>query len=329
MEQRRNECSGGTRDPRENPPTSDIVRHDSHMRKSGSDPAGDLARFALSVGGKHDSTLRDRREAMTMRTAGALSGGSYYDGIGEGVGEFRALTAQLAPGLLPNTPPFLQAAYTTPGSASASPPVDNRRAHSSETVHTRRQARHGHTVLYTGPARIHWSKGRESVGGSLLLSAVTRRRRVRRRTLGKMTDDDGRLRDDGGRGVGIGGVSGREGVKPGERRLFVRPTTRETLAYQRRGVECRGVGKQLEGGRQPLVCISHQIGAARRSCLRARCTTPPLGALGTVFELGWLNGRLAGFRASGVVSCEEGKAKTASVNVLKDVAEAWTIVSSA
>ncbi|KAJ8873654.1 hypothetical protein PR048_024479 [Dryococelus australis] len=36
--------------PRENPPTNAIVRHDSHMRKSG-DPAGDWARFAL-VGGE-------------------------------------------------------------------------------------------------------------------------------------------------------------------------------------------------------------------------------------------------------------------------------------
>ncbi|KAJ8894735.1 hypothetical protein PR048_000042 [Dryococelus australis] len=35
MEQRRNERVGETADPRENPPTSDIVRHDSHMRKSG------------------------------------------------------------------------------------------------------------------------------------------------------------------------------------------------------------------------------------------------------------------------------------------------------
>ncbi|KAJ8886143.1 hypothetical protein PR048_012352 [Dryococelus australis] len=37
----RNEKEGWrTGDPRENPPTSCIVRHDSHMQKSGSDPAG-------------------------------------------------------------------------------------------------------------------------------------------------------------------------------------------------------------------------------------------------------------------------------------------------
>ncbi|KAJ8884872.1 hypothetical protein PR048_011068 [Dryococelus australis] len=49
-EQRWNERAEETGDPRENPPTNGIVRHDSHMRESG-DPAGDGARFAL-VGGE-------------------------------------------------------------------------------------------------------------------------------------------------------------------------------------------------------------------------------------------------------------------------------------
>ncbi|KAJ8879751.1 hypothetical protein PR048_020359 [Dryococelus australis] len=40
MEQRRNEGVGETGDPREDPPTNGIVRHDSHLRKSG-DSAGD------------------------------------------------------------------------------------------------------------------------------------------------------------------------------------------------------------------------------------------------------------------------------------------------
>ncbi|KAJ8869189.1 hypothetical protein PR048_030759 [Dryococelus australis] len=40
MEQRRNARVGGTGDPRENPPTSGIVQHGSHIRKSGSGPAG-------------------------------------------------------------------------------------------------------------------------------------------------------------------------------------------------------------------------------------------------------------------------------------------------
>ncbi|KAJ8891076.1 hypothetical protein PR048_010585 [Dryococelus australis] len=38
MEQRRNEGAGEMGDPRENPPTNGIVRHDSHMKKSGVTP---------------------------------------------------------------------------------------------------------------------------------------------------------------------------------------------------------------------------------------------------------------------------------------------------
>ncbi|KAJ8888447.1 hypothetical protein PR048_007937 [Dryococelus australis] len=51
-------CSTGklrareTEDPRENPPTNGIVRHDSHMRKSGSVPAENETRFA-QVGGEY------------------------------------------------------------------------------------------------------------------------------------------------------------------------------------------------------------------------------------------------------------------------------------
>ncbi|KAJ8874823.1 hypothetical protein PR048_022712 [Dryococelus australis] len=51
MEQRQNVWAGGTGDPRENPPTRGTVRHDSQMRKSGGDPAGNRAWFAL-VGGE-------------------------------------------------------------------------------------------------------------------------------------------------------------------------------------------------------------------------------------------------------------------------------------
>ncbi|KAJ8872261.1 hypothetical protein PR048_025863 [Dryococelus australis] len=50
MEQHRNERAGEKGDPRENPPTSGIIRHDSRMRKSGSNPNGNRARFA-SLGG--------------------------------------------------------------------------------------------------------------------------------------------------------------------------------------------------------------------------------------------------------------------------------------
>ncbi|KAJ8865821.1 hypothetical protein PR048_033343 [Dryococelus australis] len=42
MERRRNERAGGTGDPRENPPTSGIVRHDPHLRKSGVNRLGIL-----------------------------------------------------------------------------------------------------------------------------------------------------------------------------------------------------------------------------------------------------------------------------------------------
>ncbi|KAJ8874826.1 hypothetical protein PR048_022715 [Dryococelus australis] len=42
LEQRRNARTGETGDPLENPPTSGIVRHDSHLRKSGSDPASGI-----------------------------------------------------------------------------------------------------------------------------------------------------------------------------------------------------------------------------------------------------------------------------------------------
>ncbi|KAJ8870235.1 hypothetical protein PR048_029253 [Dryococelus australis] len=45
-------CRGGEPgDLRENPPTNDIVRYDSRVRKSGSDPAEKRTRFAL-VGGE-------------------------------------------------------------------------------------------------------------------------------------------------------------------------------------------------------------------------------------------------------------------------------------
>ncbi|KAJ8865870.1 hypothetical protein PR048_033393 [Dryococelus australis] len=53
------ECKGGgKRDiPEKNPRASGIVWHDSHFRKSGSDPAGDRTRFAL-VGGRQDRRCR-------------------------------------------------------------------------------------------------------------------------------------------------------------------------------------------------------------------------------------------------------------------------------
>ncbi|KAJ8891090.1 hypothetical protein PR048_010600 [Dryococelus australis] len=53
-QQKTTSTKGGTGDPRENPLTSAIVRHDSHLRKSGRDPAGDRTRFAL-VGGEQSN----------------------------------------------------------------------------------------------------------------------------------------------------------------------------------------------------------------------------------------------------------------------------------
>ncbi|KAJ8890743.1 hypothetical protein PR048_010252 [Dryococelus australis] len=49
MEQCRNERAGETGDPQENPPTSGIVRHGSHMRKSASEPG--LLRRTITNGG--------------------------------------------------------------------------------------------------------------------------------------------------------------------------------------------------------------------------------------------------------------------------------------
>ncbi|KAJ8875821.1 hypothetical protein PR048_023722 [Dryococelus australis] len=46
MEQRRNTWAGETGEPQENPPISGIARHDSRMRKSGSDPTGNRTRLA-------------------------------------------------------------------------------------------------------------------------------------------------------------------------------------------------------------------------------------------------------------------------------------------
>ncbi|KAJ8885947.1 hypothetical protein PR048_012153 [Dryococelus australis] len=45
VEQRRNGRAWESEDPRVNPPTSGIVRHDSHMRKPGSGPAGNRTWF--------------------------------------------------------------------------------------------------------------------------------------------------------------------------------------------------------------------------------------------------------------------------------------------
>ncbi|KAJ8879194.1 hypothetical protein PR048_019800 [Dryococelus australis] len=56
MKQRRNARAVETGDPRENSPISSIVRHDSHVRKSGSDPAGYRTRYAVGEAGSLTAT---------------------------------------------------------------------------------------------------------------------------------------------------------------------------------------------------------------------------------------------------------------------------------
>ncbi|KAJ8884506.1 hypothetical protein PR048_016363 [Dryococelus australis] len=51
MEQRRNARAGETGDPRKNPPRSSIVRHDSHVWRSGSGPAENLTQFIYPARG--------------------------------------------------------------------------------------------------------------------------------------------------------------------------------------------------------------------------------------------------------------------------------------
>ncbi|KAJ8877934.1 hypothetical protein PR048_022393 [Dryococelus australis] len=58
MEQHRNVRAGETGYPRESPPTGGIVRYDSLVRKSGSDPAGDRTRFASMRGEQGGGGLR-------------------------------------------------------------------------------------------------------------------------------------------------------------------------------------------------------------------------------------------------------------------------------
>ncbi|KAJ8888678.1 hypothetical protein PR048_008170 [Dryococelus australis] len=67
--------AGEAGDPREGPPTSGIVRHGSHVRKSRSDPAGNRARFAL-VGGRVSMgdmpRLEEAHSAITMESIDAV-----------------------------------------------------------------------------------------------------------------------------------------------------------------------------------------------------------------------------------------------------------------
>ncbi|KAJ8874310.1 hypothetical protein PR048_025156 [Dryococelus australis] len=70
------ECKGGgTGDRRENPPTSGIVRHDSQVRKSRTDPAGNLTRFVPVGNMKSLGPPLSRRHAVTRRGVDSTRGG--------------------------------------------------------------------------------------------------------------------------------------------------------------------------------------------------------------------------------------------------------------
>ncbi|KAJ8867055.1 hypothetical protein PR048_032917 [Dryococelus australis] len=74
MEQHRNASARKTGDPRENPPTNSTVRHDSHVRKSGSGTVVDRTRFA-SVGGESSLTTAPPRLSRTLEKEKCGGGG--------------------------------------------------------------------------------------------------------------------------------------------------------------------------------------------------------------------------------------------------------------
>ncbi|KAJ8877245.1 hypothetical protein PR048_021699 [Dryococelus australis] len=91
MEQHRNERVGETGDPRENPPTNGLVRHDSHVRKSGVTPPGSFSRMTLDAeirGRLRKNGITSTRRELTGKFL-ILSQGKdcqaalmlYYDGM--------------------------------------------------------------------------------------------------------------------------------------------------------------------------------------------------------------------------------------------------------
>ncbi|KAJ8867304.1 hypothetical protein PR048_031105 [Dryococelus australis] len=79
MEQCRNERVEETRDPREKSPTSGIVRHDSHMRKSGFDPAGNRTLFTLVGDDQNRRGLMKLRKCWPFGTAYLRCDGGVFD----------------------------------------------------------------------------------------------------------------------------------------------------------------------------------------------------------------------------------------------------------
>ncbi|KAJ8888577.1 hypothetical protein PR048_008069 [Dryococelus australis] len=98
MEQRMNERAGETGDPRDDPPTSGIIRHNSHMRKSGSEPVGNRTRFTYSRRGGNGRSARkpaDQRHRPARFPLAKIRGAT-LSGIEPGLPwwETSSLTAQ-------------------------------------------------------------------------------------------------------------------------------------------------------------------------------------------------------------------------------------------
>ncbi|KAJ8890127.1 hypothetical protein PR048_009634 [Dryococelus australis] len=68
MARRRNERTGETGDPRENPPTNGIVRHDSHMRKSG------VTRLGIEYGSSWCEASRLTAQPPRLRRSAGMQG---------------------------------------------------------------------------------------------------------------------------------------------------------------------------------------------------------------------------------------------------------------
>ncbi|KAJ8869804.1 hypothetical protein PR048_028812 [Dryococelus australis] len=103
MEQRRNEEAGETGDPRENPPTSGIVRHDSHMRNARGRPRHKpnqvrlgFQRFRAAPNYELQATWKSRRRSGS-RCIGIQPTGRIIKSSNKPSSVPNALPARLAP----------------------------------------------------------------------------------------------------------------------------------------------------------------------------------------------------------------------------------------
>ncbi|KAJ8877578.1 hypothetical protein PR048_022033 [Dryococelus australis] len=114
MEQRRRTRAGKTGDPREYPANSAIVRHYSHVRKSGSDPVGNRTRLAYVEGeeetaphqsDRHDSpdTMKCKKQQMNSKVTvtDEMAGAAVAERLA-GSPPFKANRAQSPAGPLPD-----------------------------------------------------------------------------------------------------------------------------------------------------------------------------------------------------------------------------------